>query len=140
MPAAVQVPKPLDIARRIRLYGEQLVLLDVDLADLFGVSVKRLVEVVLQSHPKLPVEIASFIGPDEIKNLMPRLKASHWSAGRQRVLAVTEHGVLVAGSMLNSAHAIETSIAIVRAFVKLREDDGLLALMTPGAPSRRELH
>lgn len=136
---AVQVPEPLDIARHIRLYGDTLVLLDVDLADLFGVTAERLVEVVLQSHPILPVEIAFFIGPSEIQNLVPRIRASHQSAGRERVLAVTEHGVLVAGSMLNSARAIETSIAIVRVFVKLRVDDGLLALLTPGAPSRREL-
>jgi hypothetical protein len=120
--------------------GEQLVLLDVDLADLFGVTVERLVELVLQSQPKPAVEFAFFIEPNEIRRLVPRITASHRSADRKRLLAVTEHGVIVVASMLNSAPAIETSIAIVRVFVKLREDDGLLALMTPGTPSHRELH
>ena len=140
MPSTVRVPDPLDIARRIRLSGNQLVLLDVDLADLFGIAVERLVELVLQSQPKIPVEFSFFLEPNEIQNLVPRIKASHRSADRKRLLAVTEHGIIATASMLNSARAIETSIAIVRVFVKLREDDGLLALMAPEMPSHRELH
>jgi len=140
VPTTVRVPKPLDIARRIRLHGEWLVLLDVDLAHLFDVAVEHLVDLILQSQPKCPVEFAFFLEPNEIQNLVPRVKASYRSADRKRLLAVTEHGVIVAASMLNSARAIEISIAIVRVFVKLREADGLLALLAPGLPSRRELH
>jgi hypothetical protein len=115
-------------------------LLDMDVADLFGVPVERLVEVILPSKPKIPVDFAFFLKHSEIPRLIPRITASHWSANRKRLLAVTEHGVIAVGSRLKSARAIEISIAIVRVFVKLREEDGLLALLAPGLPSHRELH
>lgn len=140
MPSAVRVPEPLVVARRLLLSGDHLVLLDADLADLFGVPVERLVEVILHSKPKIPVEFAFFLEPNEIQNLVPRIRASHRSADRKRLLAFTEHGVIAVATRLKSARAVEISIAIVRVFVKLREDDGLLALLAPGLPSHRELH
>jgi hypothetical protein len=120
--------------------GGKLILLDVDLADLLGVPVECLVELILQSKPTIPGEFAFFLEPNDIQSLVPRIRASHWSSGRARILAVTEHGAIMAASMLKSVRATEISIAIVRVFVKLREDDGLLALMAPGTPSPRELH
>jgi hypothetical protein len=110
---------PTDIAKQIRVLRGQLVILDVDLADLYGVAPERLIELVKRDLPKFSVEFAFSLEPDELRNLEPRVAS----------LAFTEHGVIIAASVLNSPHAVEMSIHVVRAFVKLRE----------ALPSDREL-
>jgi hypothetical protein len=100
-----------DIAKRICVLRGQLVLLDVDLADLYGVTPERLTELVRRNQPKFAVAFAFSLEPDELRNLEPRVAA----------LAFTEHGVIIAAGALNSSHAMEMSIRVVRAFVKLRE-------------------
>ena len=100
-----------DIAKQIRMLRGQLVILDADLADLFGVAPERLIELVKRNQPKFSVEFAFNIEPDELRNLGPRVAS----------LAFTEHGVIIAAGVLNSPHAVEMSIHVVRAFVKLRE-------------------
>jgi adenylate cyclase class IV len=102
---------PTDIAKRIRVLRGQLVLLDVDLADLYDVVPERLVDLVRKNQPKLSVEFAFSIEPNEIRDLESRVAA----------LAFTEHGVIIAASMLNSPRAVTVSVQVVRAFVKLRD-------------------
>ena len=70
MPSTIRQTDPTDIAKRIRVLGGQLVLLDVDLADLYGVAPERLTELVRRNQPKFPVEFAFSIEPNEIRNLI----------------------------------------------------------------------
>lgn len=96
----------LEIARRIRILHGQLVLTDIDLADLLCVSPRRLAEVVRCANVKLPDEFVITIRP---------------TGAQEEQLAFTEHGVIMAAAALNDPYAVEMSIRIVRAFVKLRE-------------------
>ena len=95
-----------DIVERIREIDGQLVLLDVDLADFFGVAPADLRAMFRRSRATFPVE---FVFPVVL------------GGSRRRNLAFTEHGVIVAGSMLQDPGIEALSIHIVRAFVKLRE-------------------
>jgi ORF6N domain-containing protein len=113
------------IAKYIRVLRGQPVILDVDLADLYGVASERLIELVKCNQPKFTVEFAFSVEPDELRDLEPRVAC----------LAFTEHGVINAASVLNSPHAVEMSIQVVRAFVKLRE-----AVSSDSELVRRVLH
>lgn len=95
-----------DIVERIREIDGQLVLLDVDLADFYGVSTAELRAVVSRNKADFPVEF-----------VVPVVLGSH----RKRHLAFTEHGVIVVGSMFPDSGIDALSIHVVRAFVKLRE-------------------
>lgn len=95
-----------DIIERIREINGQLVLLDVDLADFYGVAPAELRAVVRRNTAMFPVEFA-----------IPVVLAGK----RRQNLAFTEHGVIVAASMLQDSGIEALSIHIVRAFVKLRE-------------------
>jgi hypothetical protein len=95
-----------DIVERIREIGGQLVLLDVDLADLYGVAPAELRTMIRRNKAAFPVEF-----------VIPVVLGGH----RRRHLAFTEHGVIVAGSMFPDSGIEALSIHIVRAFVKLRE-------------------
>lgn len=99
--------KPAYIAKRIRVLRGQAVLLDVDLADLYGVSSEQLRELVRRNQSTFSVEFAFSIEPNEM---------------RDAPLAFTEHGVILAAHVLNNRHAVQMSIEVVRAFVKRRED------------------
>ncbi len=95
-----------DIVERIREIDGLLVLLDVDLADFYGVSPAELRAVVRRSKAEFPIEF-----------VIPVVLGGH----RKRHLAFTEHGVIVAGSKFPDSGIDALSIHIVRAFVKLRE-------------------
>jgi hypothetical protein len=123
-----------DIAKRIQVLRGQLAILDVDLADLFGVTPGRLIERVKRDQPEVPVEFAFSIEPDELQSHEPRVVS----------LAFTEHGVIIAAGAVNTPHAMEMSIQVVRVFVKLREsmasDSELLRSDGSLANSERVLH
>jgi hypothetical protein len=97
-----------DIIERIREIGGQLVMLDEDLADFYGVPLAELRAVVRRNKAAFTVE---FVIPLTL------------GGNRRRKLAFTEHGVIVAGSMFPDSGIEALSIHIVRAFVKLREAD-----------------
>ncbi|MGH6893872.1 MAG: ORF6N domain-containing protein [Dongiaceae bacterium] len=96
----------VDIAERIQLLRGQLVLLDVDLAELYGVEPERLHELVRRNQAKFSVEFAFSLDR---------------SGNRGARLAFTEYGVIIAATVLNCPRAVEISIHVVRAFVKMRE-------------------
>ena len=122
MPSTIRQTDPTCIAKRIRVLRGQLVLLDVDLADLYGVASERLAELVRRNQQKFSAEFAFSIEPNEIRNLKPRVEDSSRGGNQGVPLAFTEHGVIMAATVLNSPHAVEMSIHVVRAFVKLRKE------------------
>ena len=118
---------PLEaITQRIVVLREQKVLLDADLAALYGVETKRFNEQVKRNLARFPADFMFELSAEEFAALRSQFATSNASPsgrGGRRYLprAFTEHGAIMAASVLNSPRAIEVSMYVVRAFVRLRE-------------------
>jgi hypothetical protein len=112
---------PLRIAECIRIFRGTRVILDTDLAILYGVSVKRLNEQVRRNRARFPQDFAFPLDNHELANLKSQFATSSWGGKRKPPRAFTEHGAIMAATVLNSARAIEVSVYVVRAFVQMRE-------------------
>lgn len=129
MSAPAQAPAamlPLEaITHRIVVLRGQKVLLDADLAALYGVETKRFNEAVKRNLARFPADFMFHLSAEEFEALRSQFATSNEPAGRggRRYLprAFTEHGAIMAASVLNSPRAIEVSMYVVRAFVRLRE-------------------
>jgi hypothetical protein len=113
--------KAEDIARAILVLRGRRVLLDADLAVLYGVMTRRLNEQVRRNRKRFPDDFLFELTTEEFANLKSRFATSSWGGRRKRPLAFTEHGAIQAATILNSPRAVEMSVYVVRAFVKLRE-------------------
>jgi hypothetical protein len=126
-----------DISRLIRSVRDRRVILDNDLAGIYGVETKRLNEQYRRNHARFPQDFAfrltqaewtalrSQIGTEALPtNLKSQIATSSFAHGGRRKLPVafTEHGALMAANILNSPRAAAMSVYVIRAFVKLRED------------------
>ena len=111
----------MDIAQRILVLRGQRVLLDAELANLYGVTARRLNEQVRRNRTRFPDDFAFYLNINEIKILKSQFATSSWGGKRKPPLAFNEHGAIMAATVLNSPRAVEMSIYVVRAFVKLRE-------------------
>ena len=110
------------IERSIILIRGQKVMLDADLAVLYGVTTKRLNEQVKRNYNRFPDDFAYQLTTQEVATLRSHSATSKGRGGRRTLpYAFTEHGAVMVASVLNSPIAIETSIQVVRAFVRLRE-------------------
>ena len=123
MPKTTAIVTVEQIESRILLIRCHKVIVDSDLADLYGVPTKRLNEQVKRNPVRFPVDFMFQLTPEETVNLRSHLATSKQRRGgrRYRPYAFTEHGVIMAASVLNTHRAIEVSVYVVRAFVKLRE-------------------
>jgi hypothetical protein len=117
-----QLP-PLDIHDRIHQIRGQKIMLDSDLASLYGVTTKRLNEQVRRNLSRFPSDFMFRLTVSEAEDLRSQIATSRSGHGGRRHLpfAFTEHGAVMLASVLNSPQAVETSVFVVRAFVKLRE-------------------
>jgi hypothetical protein len=112
------------IERKILLIRGQKVMLDSDLAELYGVASKRLNEQVRRNSGRFPEDFVFQLTVEEISALRSQFATLKKGRGRHRKYApyvFTEHGALMAASVLNSEKAVETSLFVIRAFVRLRE-------------------
>ncbi len=111
------------IEHKIYLFRGQKVMLDSDLAELYGVTTKRLNEQVRRNADRFPEDFMFQLSPDEYESLRSHFATSSQKHGGRRYLpyAFTEHGALMAASVLNTPYAVEVSLYVVRAFVRLRE-------------------
>lgn len=102
---------------------EQRVMLDVDLANVYGVSTKALNQAIKRNPGRFPPDFAFRLSSDELANLRSQLvtSRSNWGGRRSRPIAFTEHGAIMAASVLNSRRAVEMSVLVVRAFIRLRD-------------------
>jgi hypothetical protein len=118
-----------EVERRILLVRGHRVMLDSDLADLYGVSVKRLNEQVRRNKERFPADFAFHLTGQEVMNLKSQIATSSSAHGGRRKLpwAFTEQGVAMLSSVLRSPTAVKVNIEIMRAFVRLRR-----LLATPG--------
>jgi phage regulator Rha-like protein len=112
------------VERTILLVRGQRVMLDTDLAQLYGVSTKRLNEQVHRNKKRFPSDFMFQLTLDEIERLRSQfatLKTSRGQHRKYRPYAFTEQGVAMLSSVLHSERAIQVNIAIMRAFAQLRE-------------------
>jgi hypothetical protein len=113
-----------DIGARIALVRGHRVLLDADLAALYGVTTKRLNEQVRRNTARFPVDFAFQLSAEEADPLRSQnatLKPGRGRHRKYRPWAFTEYGAIMAATILNSPRAVEMSLYVVRAFVHLRE-------------------
>ncbi|OGR89080.1 MAG: DNA-binding protein [Elusimicrobia bacterium RIFCSPLOWO2_01_FULL_59_12] len=96
-------------------------MLDSHLADLYGVKTKVLLQAVKRNLDRFPEDFMFKISPHEAENLRSQIVTSSWGGRRYMPYAFTEQGVAMLSSVLRSRRAIQVNVAIMRAFVKLRE-------------------
>ena len=118
------MPDPVSIesiTSRIHFIRGHRVILDRDLAELYSVETKRLKEQVRRNISRFPKDFMFVLTNQEIRNLRSQIATSSWGGTRYIPMAFTEQGVAMLSSVLKSRRAIEVNIAIMRAFVKMRE-------------------
>jgi ORF6N domain len=100
----------------------QRVMLDSDLAVIYGTSTMRLNEQFKRNRKRFPDDFAFVLTREEFTNLISQDAISRSHGGRRTLpIAFTEHGAIMLASVLNSEIAVQASIRVVRAFVRLRE-------------------
>jgi phage regulator Rha-like protein len=112
------------IEQKIFFIRKQKVMLDSDLAMLYGVSTKRLNEQLRRNLKRFPEDFMFQLSKDEYESLRSQIATLKTGRGRHRKYSpyvFTEHGAIMLATILNSAVAIQASIQVVRAFVRLRE-------------------
>jgi len=116
---------PLEgVASRIFLVRGQKGMLDADLAELYGVTTKRLNEQVKRNIDRFPSDFMFQMNTKEHDSLRSQIATLKHGRGQHRKYmpyVFTEHGAIMAASVLDSKRAVQVSIYVVRAFVQLRE-------------------
>ena len=109
------------ISQRIYFLRGQRVMLSPDLARLYSVEVRALVQAVQRNIDRFPDDFVFQLKDDEYKNLKSQFVTSSWGGARHAPYAFTEQGVAMLSSVLRSKRAVQVNIAIMRTFVRLRE-------------------
>ncbi|OGR33067.1 MAG: hypothetical protein A2005_00845 [Desulfuromonadales bacterium GWC2_61_20] len=114
---------PLErIEKTILLVRGQKVMLDADLAELYGVETKALNQAVRRNRDRFPQDfLFSLTSEEKVEVVTNCDHLSRLKYSSALPLAFTEHGAIMAASVLNSPRAVEVSVYVVRAFVRLRE-------------------
>ncbi len=108
------------IAQAIHWIRGEKVLLDSNLAKLYGVTTGNLNKAVRRNAKRFPVDFMFRLSTGKVRNLRFQFGISSWGGRRALPYAFTEQGVAMLSSVLNSERAVRVNIAIMRAFVKLR--------------------
>lgn len=110
------------IAGSILWLRGQKVLLDEDLASLYGVETRALIQAVKRNRERFPADFMFQLSTREVVGLRSQTVISNRRGGRRtRPYAFTEQGVAMLSSVLNSPRAIRVNVEIMRAFVRMRE-------------------
>src|SRR5262245_23378337 len=122
--------RPQYIDRAIHIVRGQRVILDADLAKLYGVTTAALNQAVRRNSVRFPDDFAFQLHQSEFRDLISQTVISKQGRGgrRKQPWAFTEHGVAMLSSVLRSAQAVRVNVEIMRAFVRLRR---LLATTIP---------
>lgn len=113
----------IPVESRILVLRQQKVILDSDLAELYGVPVRQLNQAVKRNRERFPADFMFQLTVKEHEVLRSQIVISKEGRGGRRhpPYAFTEHGAIMAATVLNSQKAVEMSVFVVRAFVRLRE-------------------
>jgi len=109
------------IERKIYLIRGHKVILDEDLAELYNVATKVLVQAVKRNIDRFPDDFMFQLNDQEVRVLRSQIVTSRWGGRRYAPYVFTEQGVAMLSSVLRSDRAVEVNIQIMRTFVKLRE-------------------
>ena len=123
MSAGKQIVSALHVEKLIRLIRGHKVMLDADLAQLYGVQTRVLIQAVKRNSSRFPADFMFPLSTAEAKALRSQTVISNKGRGGRRYLpfVFTEQGVAMLSSVLKSERAVEINIQIMRAFVRLRE-------------------
>ena len=124
----IVISKPLlgaeDISRRIFTIRGHRVMLDADLAELYGVPTKRLNEAIKRNAVRFPEDFMFQLSREEVDSLRSQNATLKTGRGKHRKyfpFAFTEQGVAMLSGVINSPRAVQVNIAIMRAFVRMRK-------------------
>ena len=109
------------IVNKIYVLRGKKVMLDRDLAELYGVETKQLKRAVKRNISRFPEDFMFELLPEEFNNLRSQIGTSSWGGTRYMPMVFTEQGVAMLSSVLNSDRAIMVNIQIIRVFTKMRE-------------------
>lgn len=109
------------ILNRIHVIRGQKVMLDRELAEMYGVETKVFNQSVKRNAERFPKDFMFTLSEKEWENLRSQFVTSSWGGARYRPNVFTEQGVAMLSSILNSKTAIEVNIRIIRVFTRLRE-------------------
>lgn len=109
------------ITAKIYLLRNQKVMLDRDLAELYGVETKVFNQAVRRNITRFPDDFMFELTNQEVRHLRSQFVTSSWGGRRYNPMAFTEQGVAMLSSVLKSERAIEVNIAIMRVFVQMRQ-------------------
>lgn len=117
--------KTIDLARierSIRFIRDDKVILDEDLAELYGVETKKLIQAVKRNSDRFPADFMFQLTNQEFKDLRCQIgTSSQWGGRRTPPYAFSEQGVAMLSSVLHSPRAVKVNIEIMRTFVRLRQ-------------------
>jgi hypothetical protein len=113
------VPDERVINKIYFIRGEK-VMLDSDLAELYGVETRRLNEQVKRNIERFPPDFMFRLTSEEFIDLKSQIATTSWGGRRKLPYAFTEHGVLMLSSVINSDLAIKVNIQIMRVYTKIR--------------------
>lgn len=109
------------VSRGIFTLRDQKVILDADLAAVYGVETGALNRAVKRNILRFPSDFIYQLAPDEVRDLRCQIGISKGQGGRRYLPFVfTEHGAIMAATVLNSPRAVQMSVFVVRAFVRMR--------------------
>ena len=112
--------KPIE--NTILIIREEKVILDSDLAALYGVETRALIQAIKRNRKRFPADFLFQLTKVEFASLRSQIVISKSRGGRRSLpYAFTEHGAIMAANLLNSERAIKASVEVVRAFVRLRQ-------------------
>jgi hypothetical protein len=109
------------VEKKILLIRGQKVILDVDLAELYDVTTKVFNQAVKRNIDRFPKDFMFQLTADEARTIRSQFVTASRRNIRYLPYAFTEHGIIMAASILNSQRAIDASVYVVRAFIRLRE-------------------
>lgn len=111
-----------EIEKCILIVRKQKVMLDQDLARIYGVETKTLNRAMKRNSDRFPSDFMFQLSESEFENMRYQFGTSRsWGGRRHLPYVFTEHGAWMLGNILNSPTAVEASIQVVRSFIRLRE-------------------
>jgi hypothetical protein len=109
------------INQKIFLIRSEKVMFDIDLAKLYGVETKHLIQAVKRNISRFPPDFMFQLSDEEFANLRSQNVTSSWGGRRYPPYVFTEQGIAMLSSVLKSERAVKVNITIMRAFIQLRK-------------------
>jgi hypothetical protein len=116
----IQILPDETIINKIYIIRDKKVMIDRDLAELYGVDTRILNQTVKRNLKRFPDDFMFKLTDEEFRNLRSQIVTSSWGGSRFRPMVFTEQGVAMLSSVLNSERAISVNIQIIRVFTRMR--------------------